>query len=219
MMPGLQTVSVVDALAASLREAIMRGELPAGTSVSEAQLAQRYQVARPTARAALQTLTHDGLLVRQPNRSVFIPRMTIDDLRDVFRIRRMVELEAAEHHAASGIVPRGAAQATRQLELLDDEAPWHEAAALDLSVHRELVAGVGSPRLLRTFETIADETRLCIAQLRPSYESFEPLAAEHRELLDAIQSADVDLARATLDAHLAASLEILTGQLSEPGDA
>jgi DNA-binding GntR family transcriptional regulator len=217
-MRGLQTVSVVDALAASLREAIVRGELSAGTSVSEAQLAQRYQVARPTARAALQTLTHDGLLVRQPNRSVFIPRMTLDDARDVFRIRRMVELDAVEHHAASGIVPRGAAQATRQLELLDDEAPWHEATALDLSIHRELVAGVGSPRLLRTFETIADETRLCIAHLRPSYESFEPLAAEHRELLDAIQSADVNAARATLNAHLDASLEILMGQLSEPGD-
>src|SRR4051812_12547649 len=94
MSTPVRAVSLVDALASELRSAIFRGELTPGRPVSEASLARRYDVARPSVRAALQTVVADGLLRREPNRSVYVPRLGVDDVRDLFGLRRLVELDA-----------------------------------------------------------------------------------------------------------------------------
>src|SRR3954469_22699884 len=87
-------VSVIDALAASLRERVLSGALLPGKPLPEAELAAQYGVARPTIRAAIQQLTLTGLLVREANRSAYVPRLTPDQVRDLFAVRMLIEIEA-----------------------------------------------------------------------------------------------------------------------------
>ena len=54
MVSGLRVVSVVDAIADNLRDGILAGELMPGTALTESDVAGRYDVARPTAKAALE---------------------------------------------------------------------------------------------------------------------------------------------------------------------
>lgn len=56
--------SLIDALSESLRERILTEDLRGGTQLTEGQVARAYQVARPTARAAIERLLHQGLLRR-----------------------------------------------------------------------------------------------------------------------------------------------------------
>lgn len=200
---------MVDALVGELRELVFRGELTPGARVSEAALAERFQVARPSVRAALQALVQVGLLYREPNRSVYVPELGPDDVRDLFTVRTLLEVDAVRTLASRGIQPAPALRAARQLEALTDDDGWHEVVAHDLALHRALVDGVGSPRMSRIYAGITDEIRLCIAQLRSSYDTPRQIATEHRELIDEVCSGDVDRAVAACRSHLEASERIL----------
>ena len=57
---------------------------------------------------------------------------------------------------------------------------------------------------------MSGEIRLCIAQLRPSWQSPTHMSDEHRELLAVIESGDVVAAEARMAAHLERAVRDLT---------
>jgi DNA-binding GntR family transcriptional regulator len=214
MATPVRAVSLVDALAAELRSAIFRGELTPGRPVSEASLARRYDVARPSVRAALQTVVADGLLRREPNRSVYVPHLGVDDVRDLFGLRRLVELDATRTLVDGRVRPAALWRALRGLEALTDRDGWDEVVTQDFALHQALVDAAGSPRTSRVYAGIADEVRLAITQLRPAYSSPREIAAEHRVLVEAISSGERKRALATVRQHLDESERILVDQLT-----
>lgn len=216
MSTSLRAVSLVDALAAELRNAIFRGELAPGVPVSEVSLSRRYDVARPSVRAALQSVVSDGLLRREPNRSVYVPRLGVDDVRDLFGLRRLLELDATGTLVDRRVRPTAMWRALRGLEALTDGDGWDEVVTQDFALHQALVDGAGSPRTSRVYAGIAGEVRLAITQLRPSYSSPRAIAAEHRVLVEAISSGDRRRALNTVRQHLDESERLLVDQLEPP---
>lgn len=61
-----KTTSLVQAVSDALRERILTGEIGAGQALTEQGIATQADVARPTAKAALERLTHEGLSVTRP---------------------------------------------------------------------------------------------------------------------------------------------------------
>ena len=61
------------------------------------------------------------------------------------------------------------------------------------------------------YETLLVESRMCIAGLRPQYSWAEDLAAEHRQLLDAVRSGDQARTLELIDAHMLDAVKRLTG--------
>jgi DNA-binding GntR family transcriptional regulator len=198
----IRPVSVIDALASSLRERILSGEIPPATPLPEADLAAQYQVARPTIRAVIQQLTMTGLLHRPANRSAYVPRLDAHNIVDLFFVRTMVETEAVRLVTARRAQPAAAKAAVERLEAFGANAKWNEVVEADLAFHRALITATGSERLRRLFELLEDEIRLSISQLKPAYESAAALAHEHRELLTAIDDGDQQTAVAVLRHHL-----------------
>jgi DNA-binding FadR family transcriptional regulator len=80
----------------------------------------------------------------------------------------------------------------------------------DLGFHHALARAAGSPRLVRLYESMSGEIRLCIAQLRPAWTSPAAMAAEHRELLDVVERGDVAATEARMTAHLERAVRDLT---------
>ena len=76
-----------DTVVAALRRAILSATLTPGSSVTEAHVAGSYDVARPTARTAIDRLVAEGLLVREPHRAARVQHLDRDDLRDLFTTR------------------------------------------------------------------------------------------------------------------------------------
>jgi DNA-binding GntR family transcriptional regulator len=209
-MARLKPVSMTDALVASLRERIIDGQFEPEAGLGEIELATAYQVARPTVRSAIQQLVHEGLLRRERSRSAYVPRLTHDDVRDLFLVRAALEAGAVETLVARGVTPEGAEHATRHMEALGPGAAWSEAVEADMAFHRALVDAVDSPRLERAYAALQAEIRLSLAQLRPAYAEPSELAAEHRLLLDAIAEGDPVRAPALLREHLDAAVADLT---------
>lgn len=216
---ALKSVSVIEAVASSLRERVLNGELAPGTALPEVELAMLYGVARPTIRVAIQHLTLTGLLRREANRSAFVPKLSSEEVLDLFSVRILVETEVVRKVAQPRIRPKAAEQAVRRLELFAADAPWAEVVDADLDFHRALVAASNSPRLCRLFELLQDEIRLSIAQLKPVYESPAALAREHRELLTVIESGNTKRAIALMQQHLNQALGDITRNIQHTNSA
>ncbi len=211
-MTGLAVtpISTTEAVIVSLREKILDGAIEPGAPLPEADLTREFGVARPTVRAAIQTLCHEGLLKRERNRSAFVPVLGHDDVRDLFSVRIPIEClivrELFERAAPLGEVH----SAIGGLSVLTPHSHWSEVVDADLGFHQALAQAVGSPRLERLYLSMSGEIRLCMAQLRPAWQSPTAMAEEHRELLDVIERGNVDDASDRMTAHLERAVRDLT---------
>jgi DNA-binding GntR family transcriptional regulator len=208
MPTDLRTVSVVDAVAEELSKAILSGEIVPGTPVSEAALSERFGVPRPTVRSALLLVMRDGLLRREPNRSVYVPVLSDHDVIDLFSVRHLIEFDTITKLVEGKVYPTAAMRTLRVLEALEEDECWDEVVRLDFALHQQLIDAVDSPRLSRIYSSISAETRLALTQLR-AISSPAIIAAEHRELMDAICSYDLDAAIAVARVHIDESRDLI----------
>jgi DNA-binding GntR family transcriptional regulator len=211
---SVRPISATEAVAASLRERIFDGAIEAGARLPELELAADFGVARPTVRAAIQTLTHEGLLTRERNRSAFVPKLGRGDVLDLFSVRIPLECLVVREVLERRAPLHGVRGAIAQLELLGAHSPWSSVVEADLGFHRALATATGSPRLEKLYLSLGGEIRLCIAQLRPAWPSPAAMAREHRALLDVIEAGDVEDAVARMTAHLERAVDDLTPETS-----
>ena len=80
-MLTLKTTSLPQAVYAVLRESIVTTADPPGTLFTETAIAERYGVARPTAKAALERLVSEGLLTRRAHHAAQVPQLSRDDIQ------------------------------------------------------------------------------------------------------------------------------------------
>ncbi len=203
-------ISTTDAVVASLRERILDGLVEPGTPLPEADLTRDFGVARPTVRAAIQTLCHEGLLKRERNRSAYVPRLSTAEVLDLFSVRIPLECLIVRQVLEKMSPLGGVYDAIARLSDLTERSHWSEVVDADLGFHHGLARAVGSPRLERLYLSLSGEIRLCMAQLRPAWKSPVTMAAEHRELLDVIERGDVDDAVARMTEHLERAVRDLT---------
>ncbi|MEO7077930.1 MAG: GntR family transcriptional regulator, partial [Rhodococcus sp. (in: high G+C Gram-positive bacteria)] len=161
----LQTVSVVEALVAELRNRVLDGGYQAGSALVEFDVAERYSVSRPTARAAITALVYEGLLRREANKTARVVRLTQADMDDLFRIRIPLEEQILRHLVIRREVPIAAmAAAVGQLRQVAVDAPYSEFVLPDLRFHAVMVDAFGSPRLSKVYESLRGEIHLGMVQ-------------------------------------------------------
>ena len=90
----VQLESTAEQVAGALREAIIDGGLAQGTYLREDSLSKRFNVSRNTIREATQILVGERLVTRRMHRGAFVSRLGAEDVHDLYRVRRIVELPA-----------------------------------------------------------------------------------------------------------------------------
>lgn len=204
----LKTTSLPEAVYDALREQILSAGIEPGGLVTESAIALEYGVARPTAKAALERLVSEGLLVRRAHRTARVPELGRDDIVDLFENRATVEAAAISALAAAGAIPAPALEAHRALlERARSDASF---AQEDIAFHRELVAGQPSPRLARMHALLMGEIELCIGQVQAHHLlTARDVATQHQGILDAISGGDVTAAARLAREHIAGTQERL----------
>ncbi len=82
-----------------------------------------------------------------------------------------------------------------------------------MDFHRSIIEAADSERLARAYATLQTEILLCMAELRPHYDSPEEVAAEHRELLEPLLTHKLGLAEERFRTHLTEAEQNLTHAL------
>ncbi len=99
-----------------LREAILAGVFKPSDRLIEADLCALLGVSRPSVREALRSLEAEKLIAVAPNRGFFIPKMTWDEVEEIYKVRALLEGEAAALFTARATP----AQLRLMREALDD---------------------------------------------------------------------------------------------------
>ena len=170
-----------DSIANELRVSILNLTVAPGTSLTEAIVALRFGVARPTARLAINRLVADGLLRREAHSAAYVPELDRNDIIDLFDNRAVIESEAMAALATHGEIPAAALTAHRAL------AASQDFARHDIAFHRALVNGQPAPRLARMHSLLMGEIELCIGQVQAAHLlTATEIFAQHKGILDAI---------------------------------
>lgn len=212
-MTRLMTVSLVEAIAADIRTRILRGDYPADASFKEVELAAEYEVARPTAKAAIEKLVSESLLVRRSNKTARIVTLTPDDVRDIYKTRALLEKAALLQLAGARSVPAGALSAQEELERLGGRSGL-DIIDPDMRFHMALVDSLESPRTSRMYDSLISQVKLCMAQVQGLH-LVQPgrIIKEHRHLLDLIEAGHGGAAAEFLEKHLARPRELLVAAI------
>ncbi len=204
---ALAVTRVPDAVYEALRESILSQSEAPGSAVTEQAIADRFGVARPTAKVALERLVADGLLRRTAHKTARVPELSRDDIVDLYANRAIVEEAALRTLAADGVVPIAAIAAQRMLaEAARDAAPSAATTPLaraDIAFHRALVEAQHSPRLARLHALLMGEIELCTGQvLAHRLLDLDDVVAQHQGILDALATGNPELAGGLTRAHI-----------------
>jgi len=140
----------------SIRDGISTGQVKPGEWLRQDALAQKLGVSQATVREALNRLVSDGLAVHVPHKGVKAVTISVEDLRDIYAMRALLE-GLANELAASQISQQGLAQ---MRELLPDTVVSTDSQSTDIAraanrqFHWVAIRASGRSHLIRVLEQL-----------------------------------------------------------------
>ena len=184
-------------------EAIIEQRLPPGAKLAEDELGAAFGVSRTIVRAALRMLAQDRVVVIIPNRGAFVASPSVEEARQVFHARRVLEA-ALIKDAASNCTPADVARLRRHLDQEDAAlARGDRPAAIRLSgeFHLQIASMAQQDVLLNFLRELISRTALAIALYGRTRDSSCG-TREHDELLAALARGDGEGAAHLMHHHL-----------------
>ncbi len=186
-----------------LTQAIAGQRLLPGTKLAEQKLADHFGVSRTLVRQALHQLAQNRLVTLEPARGAFVAAPTVEEARQVFAVRRMLEAEMARAFAREATPARIRAlreHVAREQAALDDEDAAESIELLgDFHVRMaELMGNEVLAQILRDLISRSSLITLMYQRAGAARHSQE----EHVQIVRALAARDAERAAALMDAHL-----------------
>ena len=193
---------------ATLRDAIMGGDLAPGARLGEVELADRLGVSRTPVREALSRLAAEGLVEIAPNRGARVVTWTVAELEGVFDLRSVLEPQLTAH-AVPNATPADADELddlARRMHEVGTPGPGQDLDALvplNRAFHDRLVALAAHPTLATALAAAIHPPIVRRNFLTYDEESLRRSLAHHSEIVAALRAGDPEWARAVMTSHIA----------------
>lgn len=191
-------------IATRITEAILAKQLAPGTRLGEQQLADLFGVSRTLVREALTRLMARGIVTVSARRGWFVIEPTVEEAREAFEARRVIELGLLRQARLRPIAPHA-------IEQLREHITREEAAITGADVgarsyllgdfHVCLCECLGNSLLSETLRDLTARTTLT-AMLHQSSEQAEDSCSEHVLIVEALARGDLEAAEQLMHAHL-----------------
>ncbi|MEU8957139.1 GntR family transcriptional regulator [Streptomyces sp. NPDC048518] len=203
----LGRTSTAERVSDILRTRIAEGFFPPGTRLSEDSIGGALGVSRNTLREAFRLLTHERLLEHQLNRGVFVRVLTVEDVRDIYRTRRLVECAVVRGLGEPPYALDAVADAVAEGVRAAGDKRWRGVSTANIHFHRELVALAGSARTDELMRSVLAELRLAFHVVDDPRRLHEPYLERNKQILAALRSGDAGKAERLLADYLEDSLD------------
>lgn len=211
----MNLLSLADQITVELRTDIIGGRLLPGMALVESDLVSTYNASRNTIREALHRLGQEGLTRYVRHKGVMVRRLGVDEVRDLFQVRRTLELRAI---AVSK--PLREYQSDRMLEAIElselarEREDWQSVATHSLSFHQHIVGLMRSPLFDEFFTNVVAQMRL-VFWAAPDEQHFQsPWLARDRNIHELLAEGDKQAASEALELYLSDSERQLIDILS-----
>ncbi|AIP64292.1 GntR family transcriptional regulator [Burkholderia thailandensis] len=192
-----------ESIAERIRTAILEHRLAPGTKLTEAQLCEVFGVKRGTIRQALALLATDRLVDLEPNRGAFVASPTLQDVHEVFEMRRIVELAVMERLATGPGAKRlkGVAATIDKERHAFERRDFPAWIRLSGEFHTELAALTGNTVLRDCLGGLVARSTLMSA-LYESHGRSPCSFDDHAQILAALEAGDAKRAAQLMAHHL-----------------
>ncbi len=193
------TERIVQAITA----AIVERRLMPGTKLAEQKIADIFQVSRTIVRQALNRLSRDRLVSLAPARGARVAEPSVEEARQVFEVRQMLE-SALVRRLAATITPPQLAELRAHLQAEQSavnriDVPGRTRLLADF--HVVLARMLGNETLAELLAELLSRCSL-IALMYQSAHSAEHSLQEHMAIVDALERQDARTAQRLMEAHL-----------------
>ena len=209
-MSEAKTATKAEVAYTLVRDRLLRGDLVPGAVIQQAALARDLGISTTPLREALRRLMTEGLVELDARRDARVTRLTAEEARDLFEIRRSLDplaagLAAERRTREDLAVIRAKADELRPLRT--------DPGSAELATHRRFHVAIYSAShnelLVQTLDGLwdkADRYRRRALEDGRTDEDLDRTHTEHLALVDAIAAGDSDTAAAVMLAHVNASL-------------
>jgi len=200
------TATKHDAIAARIRAAILEHRLAPGAKLTEAQLCEVFGVKRGPIRQALALLATDRLVDLEPNRGAFVASPSLQEVHEVFEMRRIIELAVvgrvcSAHHAGRRL--KGIGESIRRERKAFEARDFPSWIRLSGEFHTALAALTGNTVLCDCLNGLVARSTL-ISALYESPGRSPCSFDDHDEILAALEAGRADEAADSMTRHLQA---------------
>lgn len=198
-----------------LRERILRGELTAGTHLSQQALSQEMKTSNGPIISALRQLAYEGLVSHEPGNGCRVTNWSAERFEELLTVRRALETEAARL-AARRAGPEDLDQLRAIVNRMADlvcQGRRQEADAVDAELHVAIARISRCQELIESFQRchLVDLVRRRL-KVNERYGDFTHLADNHRVLVEAIASGNPEQAGQAMHAHLSPRRQTVPGE-------
>ncbi|MEI2416705.1 GntR family transcriptional regulator [Orrella sp. JC864] len=215
-----ETETLSEQVFRQIQSAIVKGEIPPGSKISEPELARVYGISRGPLREAIHRLEGQKLLVRVPHVGARVVSLSQQELAELYQIRESLEGMACRL-AAERMGPQAVDELRRVLDAHERDEAFQAGIGYyqqegDYDFHYRIVQGSGNGMLIRL---LCDELYQLARMYRIQYSATpnrpRQSFAEHHRILDAIAEGDGELAELLMRRHIRASRLNIERQIAQ----
>lgn len=204
------SITLTDRLFDTLQRAIVEGEIPSGSKISEPELARRHGVSRGSLREAIGRLEARKLVERKPNLGARVVTLSYEQLIEIFQVREALEGMAARL-AAQNMSDQEIEALQALLEAHGEQIEEQHGLAYfqkqgDLDFHYRIVQGSKNHQLIGLLcDDLYHLLRMYRYQFGMRSKRSRQAYDEHHYLLNAIVARDGEMAELLMRQHIRAS--------------
>jgi DNA-binding GntR family transcriptional regulator len=198
-------------IAEQLKQLIYAGEFRAGDRLNEAALAVRMGTSRGPIREAIRILTGTGLVTPVVNRGVFVRKVSIQEMLEIYDLRALVFGFAAER-AAENIDDEGRAKFEALLEGMEQAAQDGDSGLyydLNVQFHELILSVAHHQRAHQLYDSYVKELHLYRRQNFNAPGNMRRSNVEHRKIYEAISKGNAARAKQSAEEHIKAGRQRL----------
>lgn len=204
MRPIERPPSLVEAVAAQLRDLIVSGELALGQTLSERNLAAAFGVSKTPVREALAQLKTEGLIRIAAQRGATVFTLSGREVADICEWRQTLEtvaLKLAFERDRERLI-EGLAKVVDRMHAAHDKGDTKDYLAQDTAYHNVLFQCCGNRLFVETYDLMQAKIAALRTHLSVKPSHTDKSYAEHIQLLDHLRKGDLEAAVACLSVHI-----------------
>ena len=199
-----------------VREAILRGDLRPGQTLTEVSLAQQLQVSRAPVREAFRSLSEEGLLETVPYKGTRVRLLSRTDIEETYSLRGQLEAFAVTRILERASVDLGGLEAIcRTMQTL---AGAGDAAGLNVEderFHKAIIELADHALLTSVWTTLALRVRQIMALRNQQNPNPMEVALNHPPIVAALRAKDQGAAHALIRQHVLSAADLSLEMIGE----
>lgn len=194
-----------------IKESILSGIYKEGDHILETDVANTLGISRAPVREAMKELEKEGIVQTQPRRGTFVTKFSVEDIKEVFEIRMLLENNIIKMLIYDNILTEEDYSKLEDLVVdMEDivnsnESDLQKSISLnikDMEFHRYLWNRSGSKRRVQILEQIFFQLRMAMLYDTNETGDLSKTATDHYEIINALKGKDIAKCKTALQKHI-----------------